>query len=494
MTAAAFPMIRFRLFHLRFAFAALLVSAMLACGGGQEGLKEKKPLEDISTRDLAESSKLIGKAQLICASGTLGFECHPAVAMMAVALPQVVQVYTAVLVADNLVLTAASSLPQELRRNGQVCRDRIQFAFASESPKTALSVGCDRIIEVSDPWDRQTRVGVDTALIRLSSPVKRQPVALNDQGGLSDGDLASSFRIVQEGAASNQSLKAQLERMTCTARTGSVALISFQSSQSPNAMVSDCKFHKTQAGAPLFSSSGVLQAILQSEMTQAEAQGAFGTLLVSGKAPRAMIYASQMGCAALSSITPRRLSATCTQVEPYRPSDEQVKVAFNRMDQASQERARLDVVQFWSKNLPNLEQVFRWRPRLLPADVLRVAQTGGSIGSVQDNVYFPYPECFQDENLWKRKGRFRTFMDIFMKTTYSEGPFDLPRWIFRLRLDEYLRPMPEILGAIGNVQAKIEFSPSRAKRSGSSDVTMKVVLANGSEVTVATESVSTCVK
>ncbi|MBL7715731.1 MAG: trypsin-like serine protease [Bdellovibrionales bacterium] len=436
--------------------------------------------------------RLIKEAQMTCAAGVLGSpECNPSVALVAVALDTNVAVCTGALIEENLVLTAASCLPHELREEGANCKGRIQFAFAADSTRSPVSVGCDRVIEISQKPSAQTRVSPDSVVIRLEKSPKRPILVVQEQGGLSDGEKATSFRIFRETNGGSGFLGAKIEKITCQAKTGSVALLTYQGPGSPNALVSDCTFHKDQRGAPLLGKTGNLQAILGSEMPTLDAMGAFGTLLVSGKTLKPLIYATQVGCAPLSSISLRRPGPGCDAVENYKSSDELVKTAFNRMDQAAQDRSRLDIVKEWSKkHLPHLQDAIRWQPRLLPANLIKISQSGSP--SLQDNVFFPFPQCFEDATNWRKDRRFRTFLDLFMKSRYTEGPFDLPRWVFRLRLDEYLRPAPEIVGAIGTVEAKLHFSPVGAKRKGGSPVTMEAAGSSGEMSVIAEEQVTVC--
>lgn len=89
---------------------------------------------------------------------------------------------SAFLINSDTAATSAHCLPEALRQAGADCKGQLRLTFA-KTTKGVTSVGCDKVISVSDYKDTETfTFQRDYALLKLDRPTRRAAYSLNYEG------------------------------------------------------------------------------------------------------------------------------------------------------------------------------------------------------------------------------------------------------------------------------------------------------------------------
>ena len=133
-------------------------------------------------------------------------------------------VCTSFLVKDDVVATNLHCLPENMRKAGASCKDRIRLTFPERKSSAEEIVECDKVVSVSQKA-KDTPLTPDFAFLRLAKKMNRAVVKLNTQG-VANNETLTIFKIDPHDEIG------VLRKVTCQAAQGSMLNPLFKTAQS----------------------------------------------------------------------------------------------------------------------------------------------------------------------------------------------------------------------------------------------------------------------
>lgn len=202
--------------------------------------------------------------------------CHPAIAQLVATTNTngtTVQRCTATLIDDQHMITNTHCLPEDLRRIGAGCQNRISFIFPSVQSVGGQTLGCAEIVNLRSVSTANTQGQLeisaaaslevrDVALIRLSSTAPRTRLELTREGYTS-----SSYTV--HAIDPQDSLRSIYKTKTCgytfVADQISSALVAAPIRQTQG-VLTNCNLIAGNSGSPIVNPAGRIPALVYASL------------------------------------------------------------------------------------------------------------------------------------------------------------------------------------------------------------------------------------
>ncbi|HEX7673123.1 MAG TPA: trypsin-like peptidase domain-containing protein [Bdellovibrio sp.] len=181
-------------------------------------------------------------------------DCHPAVAGL---LADDSSVCTSVLVKDDVMATNLHCLPEDLRKEGALCKGRISFTFPESKGHPEEIAECDHVLSVSSAL-KDTPLTPDYAFLRLKHKTLRTPVVINNQG-VANNEKLTIYKVDPHEDVG------LLRKVTCSAAQKSMLNPLFLTPQSSVISLVPCDIVSGNSGSPIFSSANEVKALVNSK-------------------------------------------------------------------------------------------------------------------------------------------------------------------------------------------------------------------------------------
>lgn len=262
-------------------FLALLALSLSACAKKKDQSSFEAPVFTNPTKNMSEAQRQAANPIVSCADAE--GKCVAAVGMLTIATEDHSGACTATLVRNDVVVTNSHCIPDDLKRSGSICSDRIWINFPAhpEHPDYDARVGCREVLHASDLDSWSEEVKPDYAFLRLERPVNRPPLAL-DRAGFRDGEKVEI--TVVDPYMRNEQIYGRMHTNQCETVFGTSLLPKANDTLSDTLIFGACPIIKGNSGSAIRSNGkvrGVIQAFLNSSGIR-EKLGQSGVQLLDG--------------------------------------------------------------------------------------------------------------------------------------------------------------------------------------------------------------------
>lgn len=335
------------------------------------------------------------------------------------------------LIAPDKILTSASCLPQSLRIPKLSCSDSIFAVFAKSGVHPEEIVGCRYIEYVNNNLFKESALWhSDLAVIKIARSLSRLPARLSLQG-VQDGEKLQAWRI--ENKSSHIGV---IRKENCKALLKTYLNPLSDSPYSSMFVGSHCYLGHSDSGAPLYR-QGEIIGVMSKEMRKQ----IYDILIGSGRVDTALssyYHINNMSCfEEIVSGAKADASRDCLESKTTHMLDQARGKMLSSMHihQEAMEQAR--------DELANTATYFRWKIGFKYDEVLKELHS-----------YYERPKCIIDSKSWIKQ--YRTWRGKIW--TFANVRLEIPKFIFRVRLDEYLRPVSYVDQSQSEVY-RIQFNP-----------------------------------
>ncbi|MEK6774764.1 MAG: trypsin-like peptidase domain-containing protein [Bdellovibrionota bacterium] len=165
-------------------------------------------------------------------------------------------VCTSFLVKNDLIATNLHCLPEELRKTGALCKNKVHFVFPASSKHPAEKFDCESIKFVSEPLNSGS-FNVDLAVIKMDKATDREYLKFS-QDGFKAKQKITIYKIDPTKTGGT------LRKSICEPKPNSIYNPYFTSDFSPIIDLAPCESKGGNSGSPLISEDGYVRGILHS--------------------------------------------------------------------------------------------------------------------------------------------------------------------------------------------------------------------------------------
>jgi hypothetical protein len=162
---------------------------------------------------------------------------------------------TGALVGRDVVATNLHCIPEDLRKEGANCEDRIKIFFPKTKYYDAETVRCKKILALSPPLG-DTPITPDYAFFKVDRDLQR-PFA-----GLSNEGFADQEEIIMYKVDPKPKPPHIVKKQTCTAVQNSMANPTFSNRLSPVIAMIPCEIIPGNSGAPMLSKNFEIKGVV----------------------------------------------------------------------------------------------------------------------------------------------------------------------------------------------------------------------------------------
>jgi len=418
------------------------------------GKSDPKPSDSntFPTQTLYDAQQLASQAIAHCTDPS---QCSPSVGMLIGTTQASAYQCTAFLIAPDTVATNSHCIPDDLKRAGASCQDRIALVFPGFSQYTNLTTGCDHVISASTITDA-SKQNPDYAFIRLDTSVDRPTVQIT-RSGLSDGTTYTIDKM--DPYQGNGIPEGYLHQATCKAVYNSVIETggkTVTTATSPVLALADCDVIHGNSGSPVFDSNGNVPAIVFATIEPKEMNAQARALLLDSNIAQ-MGLATNYACQSVPSNAIGSVPLACSLPAGNADATEASIVSQTTQDLNSK----------FEDAKPSLDPFFKWKSVQVPG--WSQSEFGFSKAtSSTDFLVVAVPDCVQDVS-----GLLASETESFGRYPDSADKLDrIPVWSARFGLNHYLQLTYEVNEAQPSLenQMAIRFSPKTLAKNGTSKI------------------------
>ncbi|MDG0815922.1 trypsin-like serine peptidase [Bdellovibrio svalbardensis] len=181
-------------------------------------------------------------------------DCHSAVAGI---LNDESNVCTGVLVREDIIATNLHCVPENMRKEGASCKGRISFTFPENKKESQEFADCDQVLSISSQL-KDTPLTPDYAFLKLTKKASRKPVVINTTG-VANNEALTIYKVDPHEDVGI------LKKTSCKAAQKSMLNPLFLTAQSSVISLVPCDIVSGNSGSPIFSASGEVKAIINSQ-------------------------------------------------------------------------------------------------------------------------------------------------------------------------------------------------------------------------------------
>lgn len=289
------------------------------------------------------------------------------------------------LVAEDLVLTARSCLPEALRRRNGDCVGQIymhfpRLALGKVSSETAICVNVEAVSALAvSASGASAEIGPDLALLRIAHKTSRAPLKISRQG-IANGEAIRVFMFSALAVGSGQSQAAR--RLDCRAAQDSYVLPSFDEEKRAVFTLGSCAVPADIRGAVALDAQGALSGLIGGRFTpemlgmlyvalrgNAQIQGSNGRM-------HTLAWGSNLACFDAGDVAPHILSSPVSPSCAISPgaakqtleAPKEVRDAIAREFEQWKRGPSAGGRDFTLKGMPSSEHPVAWSPELKCSD------------------------------------------------------------------------------------------------------------------------------
>lgn len=240
-----------------------------------------------------QKAKLVTEGGVLCTERENSSACPPAVGMLLAIGENSIQQCTAFLANNNEMLaTSSHCIPEDLKKEGAVCTDRIKVMFPDVGNLPGSEAKCLEVLSASRVEAINGQFNPDYAFIRLDRPVPRDILVVNREG-LKEGQVVKVSEMIP---TTTIHLMGEIRSKFCTAVQNSFALPQFDN-EATQVVTLNCPFAYIpgNAGAPVIDDGDTVRAIVHAPVDATETwnsklQGRLSETMAK------MVYATNLAC------------------------------------------------------------------------------------------------------------------------------------------------------------------------------------------------------
>lgn len=405
----------------------LAIVLLVSCGKKAENKVAPQKREEPLTKSYDD---FLNKQMVVCEANTI---CPSGIAKVVVLDRQNKPRFcTGFLVKKNILATAASCLPKDLRVSQKKCSDRIFSFFPKVNFSEAERADCDKILFSSDINHEEEAIlwRSNLALIRLNKHLVRRPITMSRDG------YFPSERLALWAVHAETDFSGIVKRQSCRPVFNTYVNPLSDNPKSSSVVVGDCHYFKGSEGAPLITASGYWRGLVSARVNQKVIDFLKEAQLVHGEL-RPMFISSNASC----------MPSTSGNFNPHNEE------CYTDLDQRSVDRARSLLIDPQEVHQESISQIKNQLNRQEEAYVQWDARVLRSVGGQVEFEYFP--DCFSPYQHWLEQN----FEDAPKKYVYS---IKIPFWEIRLEVDHYARFRSQLIEKEEH-EIFMEFSPRALK-------------------------------
>lgn len=258
-------------------FSLLSLCLLAACGAKDQPVPGAAQLISGTT---GNDSDVMSSQMVNCMGANA---CPASIAKIVTIIPGGDKHCTGFLINDHTLLTAASCLPDELRKDpGADCSSHVHILFPATNGYPQTRVNCGSIGYVTAPEDAHPAfIKENYARINLANPVDRQVLTVSSEGMATAKDKKFiSWRVSSEGGAGNQSI---IKKYECDVIEETYGNPMAKGKFYPNPTIGNCYYYnpsgvrseenelfRGNAGAPILSAAGNVVGIVGEDLMEAK--------------------------------------------------------------------------------------------------------------------------------------------------------------------------------------------------------------------------------
>ncbi len=225
-----------------FALITIISMVTMSCGKKAQEASESNPYVNPQVPELEAQ---LEKQELFCGGGVSS--CPSYLAKIAVAVDGKLKYCTGFLVADDVLATASSCLPEKLRVKSTSCSKDV-FVFFAKSREKPTMVNCSEVLEASNFQAKEPHLRRnDVAYLKLSQSMMKNRIITPQRKGMKDSDEFYTWAVDQIDAYQGIIRKSD----NCKAIHHSYFNPLSVHDSSPVVTLAGCKFSYGNSGAPI---------------------------------------------------------------------------------------------------------------------------------------------------------------------------------------------------------------------------------------------------
>lgn len=348
--------------------SALAVFA-LGCG--------KKAEEDVSKEpryvnpQLSELEQELEKQELFCGSDRI---CPGYIAKVAVASKGKLKFCTGFLTENNIIVTAASCLPEHVRMKDAPCKKDVAFFFA-ESNQKPTRVACKKVLESSQPSGSDPFLWrSDVAYLELETPQKRRTVNPT-RTGMNNMDQFYVWTVDQIDEVQGVIRKAEDCQSVHKTYFNPLATNEF----SPVMTMAGCDFNTGNSGSPILDYRGKVRGVLSRPIAQSDIDEVLSMRILE-RPLKSMVHVSNYSCAPIVPHEDVASETECEKVLDHNSYD------IARRDMINESELFKAAIQKIEHNVNEKNRYLKMATDLIPSGDLYEVHV--------------YPKCFKNVSKW----------------------------------------------------------------------------------------------
>jgi hypothetical protein len=351
---------------------------------------------------------------------------------------------TAFLIAPDLVMTNSHCIPEDLKRPGSDCMDRIRILFPAGSSGVGESLACSHVLKASNLEITENRANEDFAFLELARASSRSPLEVSTEGVTDHLSLLN----VRMDPTSDTEPEGVITQDHCTAIQKTQVVPTFDDPIGPLITFGDCETRHGNSGSPLIGPDGKVHAILQARFKP----GALFQQLGEDPASPLMI-GTNLSCVDRPDSSFRPDDVKCSRFPKKGEETNDLNSAFAALAPELDTRLAGKLSQ-WSDPAAS---ILKWHPSF--------QEEQNYLGG-KDEYYSPEPTCFNAPNTWIK--RYRRFL-IYSKR--ADVDLSLPTWKLKVALNRYYQPTATLEPG-PNRLLTLRFNPSELHKNKRSTTTL----------------------